>query len=167
MRMRERGFSLLYLMVTTTVAGIITAVAIPNLSSALQAHRLTAALRTTVGCIGVARSTAVTRNQQARISLSGDGTTLTVQVNSGGTWTSVGTPAVLEGGVTVSSVSPSGGLLFSGQGTVGSAVTVTVQNDVRRIPPGGRLATRRGGGLLNEARAGSERSKLHRGARRR
>jgi Tfp pilus assembly protein FimT len=117
-------------MVTTAVAGVLTTVAMPNLSSALQAHRLTASLRKTVGCIRVARSSAITRNQQARIDLSADSSTLTVQVNSGGTWTSVGTPAVLDSGVTVSSVSPSGGLVFTSQGTVANQVTVTVQNSV-------------------------------------
>jgi Tfp pilus assembly protein FimT len=118
------------MMVTTAVAGILTAAALPNLSSALQAHRLTASLRKTVGCIRVARSSAITRNQQSRITLSADGGTLTVEVNAGGSWTAVGTPAVLENGVTVSSVSPSGGLLFTSQGTIANPVTVTVQNTV-------------------------------------
>jgi type IV fimbrial biogenesis protein FimT len=130
MRRRERGFSLLDIMVTTAVAGTLTAVAMPNLSSALQSHRLTASLRKAVGCIRVARSAAITRNQQSRITLSADSRTLTVEVNSGGTWTSVGTPGVLDSGVTVSSVSPSGGLVFTGQGTVANQVTVTVQNAV-------------------------------------
>lgn len=130
MRKRERGFSLLDIMVTTAVAGVLTTVALPNLSSAMQSHRLTASLRKTVGCIRVARSSAITRNQQSRITLSADNATLTVEVNAGGTWTPVGTPAVLDSGVTVSSVSPSGGLVFTGQGTVANQVTVTVQNIV-------------------------------------
>jgi Tfp pilus assembly protein FimT len=117
-------------MVTTAVAGTLMTVAMPNFSSALQAHRLTASLRTTVGCIRVARSSAITRNQSSRITVSADGATLTVQVNNGGTWTSIGTPAVLDGGVTVSSVSPSGGLVFTSQGTVANQVTVTMQNTV-------------------------------------
>jgi Tfp pilus assembly protein FimT len=130
MRRRQEGFSLLDMMVTTAVMGVLTTVAIPNLSSALQAHRLTASLRKTVGGIRVARSSAITRNQQSRITLSADNATLTVEVNAGGTWTAVGTPAVLDSGVTVSSVSPSGGLVFTSQGTVANPVTVTVQNAV-------------------------------------
>jgi type IV fimbrial biogenesis protein FimT len=130
MRKRENGFSLLDMMATTAVAGILTTAALPNLSSALQAHRLTASLRETVGCIRVARSSAITRNQPSRITLGANGDTLTVEVNAGGTWTAVGTPAVLETGVTVSSVSPSGGLVFTSQGTVANQVTVTVQNAV-------------------------------------
>jgi type IV fimbrial biogenesis protein FimT len=130
MRRRERGFSLLDIMVTTAVAGVLTTVALPNLSSAMQSHRLTASLRKTVGCIRVARSSAITKNLPSRITVSGDGATLSVEVNSGGSWTSVGTPAVLDSGVTVSSVSPGGGLVFTGQGTVANQVTVTVQNSV-------------------------------------
>ena len=128
MRKHEKGFTILETMVTATVAGMLAAVTFPSLSTAMNGHRLTAALRTTVGCLRVARSQAITRNQQSRISLGNDGATLTVEVNTGGTWTSVGTPAVLDGGVAVSSVSPSDGLVFTGQGTVANQVTVTVQN---------------------------------------
>jgi len=130
MSRRQEGFSLLDMMVTTVVIGTLTTVALPNLSSALQAHRLTASLRKTVGCIRVARSSAITRNQQSRITLNANADTLTVEVNSGGTWSAVGTPAVLDSGVTVSSVSPSGGLVFTSQGTVANQVAVTVQNAV-------------------------------------
>ncbi len=128
MRERERGFSVLDTMVTAAVASVLAAATFPSLSSALQAHRLTASLRKTAGVIRVARSSAITRNQQSRILLSEDGATLTVQVNVGGTWTSIGTPAVLDRGVTVSSVTPTDGLAFTAQGTVASAVSVTVLN---------------------------------------
>jgi Tfp pilus assembly protein FimT len=128
MRERERGFSILDTMVTAAVASVLAAATFPSLSSGLQAHRLTASLRKTVGVIRVARSSAIARNQPSRILLSGDLRTLTVQVNVGGTWTSIGTPAVLDSGISLSSVTPTGGLAFTAQGTVASPVTVTVLN---------------------------------------
>jgi Tfp pilus assembly protein FimT len=126
MRKQESGFSILDTMVAAAITSVLAAATFPSLSSALQGHRLTAGLRKTVGCIRVARSSAITRNQPSRILLSADGSTLTVQVNAGGTWTSIGTPAVLDSGVTVSSVTPSNGLAFTSQGTVANQVTVTV-----------------------------------------
>src|SRR5262249_35024842 len=129
-RKAQRGFTLLETLVTAGIAGTLAAVTFPGMSSALNSHRLTAGLRSTVGSIRVARSAAVTRNVQSRVSVSGDGKTLTVQVDPSGTgtWVSIGTPLVLEGGVTVSSVSPANGLVFMPQGTVASAVTVTLSN---------------------------------------
>jgi type II secretion system GspH-like protein len=98
---------------------------------------LTAGLRGAVGSIRVARSTAVTRNEQARVFVSEDRTTLVVQGSRDGfaTVTSIGTPLVLDGGVTV--VSPDNILLtFTPNGTVANAVTVTLRNargDTRTI----------------------------------
>jgi hypothetical protein len=73
--------------------------------------------------------------------VSEDGSTLTVQVDPSGTntWVSIGTPLVLDGGVTVSSVSPANGLVFTPTGTVANAVTVTLRNargDTRNIAVG-------------------------------
>jgi hypothetical protein len=49
-------------------------------------------------------------------------------VNKGGTWTTVSTPLVLDAGITVDSVSPSGGLVFSTQGTLANPVVLTLRN---------------------------------------
>jgi Tfp pilus assembly protein FimT len=127
--------------VTASIASTLAAVTFPSMSSALNSHRLTAGLRGAVGSIRVARSSAVTRNAQSRVSVSEDGKTLTVQVDPSGTntWISIGTPLVLDGGVTVSSVSPTSGLLFTPQGTVANAVTVTLRNargDTRNVAVG-------------------------------
>lgn len=132
----ESGFTLFELLATATILSILAAVAFPSMSSALDAHRLTAGLRASVGCIRVARSSAISRNIPGRIVVSGDGTTLIPQVNRSGTWTTISTPLVLEGGVTVASVTPSGGLVFTAQGTLANPVTVTLQNsrgDTRQI----------------------------------
>jgi prepilin-type N-terminal cleavage/methylation domain-containing protein len=126
----QRGFTLLETLVTASIAGTLAAVTFPGMSSALNSHRLMAGLRGAVGSIRVARSSAVTRNVQSRISVSEDGKTLTVQVDPSGTntWVSIGTPLVLDGGVTVSSLAPANGLVFTPKGTVANAVTVTLQN---------------------------------------
>jgi len=137
MRNCQRGFSLLETLVVASIAGTLAAVTIPNLSGAVNAHRLQGGLRTTVGAIRVARSAAISRNIQGRVTVSDDGKTLTVEVNRPGTgWTTIGTARALDGGVSVSSVSPANGLLFNSQGTVTNAVTVTLQNargDTRQI----------------------------------
>ena len=135
MRNCQRGFSLLETLVVASIAGTLAAVTIPNLSGAVNAHRLQGGLRTTVGAVRVARSAAISRNIAGRLTVSDDGKTLTVEVDRPGTgWTAIGTPRVLDGGV--SWVSPTGGLSFSSQGTLANAVTVTLQNargDTRQI----------------------------------
>ncbi len=117
------------MVVTVSLGSMLAAAAIPNLGGAMSAHRLMSGLRETVSVIRQARSVAVSRNQLARVSVSG-GNTLTIEASSDGgtTWASVGEPQVLESGVTVSSVSPANGLRFTGTGTVASAVAVTVRN---------------------------------------
>jgi len=137
MRKCQRGFTLLETLVTAGIAGTLAAVTVPSLSAAVNAHRLNASLRSTVGTIRVTRSAAIARNVQGRVTVSGDGKTLTVEVNRLATgWTAIGTPRVLEGGVSVASVSPANGLVFSTQGTVANQVTVTLQNargDTRQL----------------------------------
>jgi prepilin-type N-terminal cleavage/methylation domain-containing protein len=138
----ENGFTLLETLVTAGIAGVLAAVTFPNVSAAMNSHRLMAGLRGTAGCIRTARSAAVMRHVQSQIVLSNGNTTLTVQVNdpvSG--WTSIGTPLVLDGGVTVSSVSPSDTLGFSNTGTAtngsGGVITLrTPRGDIRTIAVG-------------------------------
>jgi prepilin-type N-terminal cleavage/methylation domain-containing protein len=143
MRKNEKGFTLLETLVTAGIAGALAAATFPSVSSAMNSHRLMAGLRGTAGCIRAARSAAVMRNMQGQIVVSNDGTTLTVQVAPTGTttWTSIGTPLVLEGGLTVSSVSPSNGLLFTSTGAAsnntGAVVTLSnARGDTRTIAVG-------------------------------
>jgi type IV fimbrial biogenesis protein FimT len=133
MRNSQKGFTLLETLVTAGIAGMMAAITFPSLSSSLSAHRLMAGLRSTVGCIRVARSSAISRNKYSQVVVDGSATTLTVQVSPDATtWTSIGTPLVLDGGVTVSSVSPANGLGFKANGSINnassSAVTLTLQN---------------------------------------
>lgn len=134
---REAGFTILEALVTAGLCALLGAIAFPSLSSAVNAHRLTAGLRETVSTIRVARSTAVNRNQQARVVLANDGNTLDVEVSPDGvTWTSIGQPCVLADGVKVSAVSPTNGLRFASNGTLATTVTVTVRSargDTRQV----------------------------------
>jgi len=142
MRKNEKGFTLLETLVIAGIAGTLAAVTFPNMSTAMNSHRLMAGLRGTAGCIRAARSAAVMRHVQSQIVLTNGNTTLTVQVNdpvSG--WTSIGTPLVLEGGVTVSSVTPSTTLAFNNNGVAtnssGGVVTLqTARGDTRTIAVG-------------------------------
>jgi len=125
----EAGFSIFELLVVVIIFSVLATMAFPSLSTSLGAQRLTAGLRKSVNAIRVARSTAISRNVQARIVVSGDGKSLSVEANRPGVgWTSIGTPVVLDGGVTVSAVSPANGLLFTSEGRVAGTVTVTLQN---------------------------------------
>ncbi len=129
MRKREAGFTILEVIAVTGISGLLAAVSAPSLSSALNAHRLTAGLRTTTSAIRVARSTAVVRNRQARVVLTNDGRTINVEVSSDGTnWTAAGEPVALDGGVRINAVEPSSGLRFATNGTLAAPVTVTVRN---------------------------------------
>jgi prepilin-type N-terminal cleavage/methylation domain-containing protein len=135
----EDGFTLLEMLVVAGLVSVMALIAMPSISAALNAHRLTAGLRESAGAIRTARSAAISRNRQARIVVSADGRTLSVEADRPVVgWTAIGVPVVLEDGVSVSSVTPSNGLLFTGQGRVagGTAVTVTLQNgrgDTRQI----------------------------------
>ena len=125
----EAGFTIFEVLVAALIIGVLAAITTPSFSQAVSAHRLTAGLRKSVGAIRVARSAAISRNVQARVTVSDDGKTLSVEANRPAVgWTVVGVPVVLEGGVSVTNVAPANGLLFSGQGTVANSVTVTIQN---------------------------------------
>ena len=134
----EAGFTIFEVLVVALIISVLAAIGSPSISTTLNAHRLTAGLRASVGAIRTARSAAITRNVSARVTVSADGTTLSVEANRPSGWTVVGVPVVLEGGVSITTVAPANGLLFLGQGTVSglATVTVTLQNargDTRQI----------------------------------
>ncbi|MFV2033437.1 MAG: GspH/FimT family pseudopilin [Gammaproteobacteria bacterium] len=61
---KESGFTLLELMVTVAIAGIVMAFAVPSMESFIKNERLTTQINTLVGHLAYARSESVTRRQQ-------------------------------------------------------------------------------------------------------
>ena len=125
----QKGFTLFETLVAAGVTATLAAVTFPSLSAAVNIHRLTAGLRTTIGCIRAARSAAISRNADVRITVTG-GRTLTTEVHRAATdtWDTVGRTVALDGGTTISAVSPADGLVFHATGRVDSAVNITVNN---------------------------------------
>ena len=124
----QKGFTILEILVATSIFVALTAAAFPNMARSLRGHRLTAAARKTAGILRVARSTAITRNQQARITLSNGSQTLRVETAPTGstTWTATGSAVTFDNGVSVSSPTTSPIVTFENTGIVSSSVTVTV-----------------------------------------
>ena len=80
--MKQTGFTLIELMVTLVVLGIVLGIAIPNFRSVQQATRLTAQVNDLVSTLGYARVEALKRGARVTVCKSSDGSTCT----TGGSW---------------------------------------------------------------------------------
>lgn len=60
----NKGFTIIELLVTIAIAGILVAVAMPSFTSSIKSNRLTAINNDLVSALNLARSEAVKRNQQ-------------------------------------------------------------------------------------------------------
>lgn len=69
---KNSGFTLLELIITVALISIVTAFAIPSMTSFTQNDRLTTNINTLVGHLGLARSESVKRSQQVSICVSSD-----------------------------------------------------------------------------------------------
>jgi len=71
--MRERGFTLLELMMTVAVAAILVVVGIPGMRSLVQNNRAAAASNSLVSALNLARSEALKRGTSVSVCASSDG----------------------------------------------------------------------------------------------
>ena len=72
---KSSGFTLLELMITVGIIGIVMAIAIPSMRVFMQNDRLTTQINTLVGHLAYARNEAVLRSQQVNLCTSKDGET--------------------------------------------------------------------------------------------
>lgn len=70
---RSKGFTLLELIVTLTLAAIVLGVGVPSFHNLIQNQRLTAAINQLVGALALARSEAIKRGARVTLCKSGDG----------------------------------------------------------------------------------------------
>ncbi|HET7395984.1 MAG TPA: GspH/FimT family pseudopilin [Gammaproteobacteria bacterium] len=70
---RERGFTLLELLIALAVAGILVTVAIPDFTAMIRYNRAAAAVNTLTRALNFARDTAITRNRYVTLCRSNDG----------------------------------------------------------------------------------------------
>lgn len=80
------GFTLIELIITLTIAGILMAVAVPGLKSFVSSNRLTAQINDLIADINLARSEAIKRNTDAGVCVSSAGTSCTASGNWSNGW---------------------------------------------------------------------------------
>jgi type IV fimbrial biogenesis protein FimT len=78
---KNSGFTLLELLITLALIAIVTAIAVPSMTTFTQNDRLTTNINKLIGHLAYARSEAVKSSQQIAICVSNDGATCT-----GGAW---------------------------------------------------------------------------------
>jgi type IV fimbrial biogenesis protein FimT len=84
MRDVNAGFSLLELMVTIAVAGVLAAIAVPSLTTFIQNSRQTSEANSLVMALDYARSEAVKEDANVEVCASTDGATCSGNANPGG-----------------------------------------------------------------------------------
>ena len=83
---KSSGFTILELMLTVGIIGIVTAIAIPSMRVFMQNDRLTTQINTLVGHLAYARSEAVLRTQPVNLCTSSDGLTCSGAATWHGGW---------------------------------------------------------------------------------
>lgn len=126
----ERGFSLTELMVGLVVAGIIAIVAIPNFNKANKDQQLRSAASQIESSLRRARSQAVSRNIDVRVSVNPVTMTITRQADTDGdgTFETQSESADLPHGIALANVSFGGGntVIFNGRGRPDNAGSLAI-----------------------------------------
>jgi type IV fimbrial biogenesis protein FimT len=118
------GFTLIELMVTIAIAGIVMGLAIPSFNTAIRNNRLTTLNNDFVTSLSIARSEAVKRGQVVTICKSANGTTCVIDVVSNWAqgwivFTNANNNAVVDAGVDV---------VFRVQGPAQTQITMVGDN---------------------------------------
>ncbi|MFL9582443.1 GspH/FimT family pseudopilin [Stenotrophomonas sp. AB1(2024)] len=80
---RSNGFTLVELMITLVVVGVVAAIAFPNFQSLIRSSRVAAAHNELIGMVNLARNDAIRNNQGGVVCGSSDGATCNGQWGDG------------------------------------------------------------------------------------
>lgn len=83
---RTRGFTLIELMISVSVFGILAGVAAPSLSDLIEHTRASAAISSLTAHMALARTAAISRNRRAVLCPSNDGTQCRTDTDWSGGW---------------------------------------------------------------------------------
>ncbi len=143
------GFTLIELMVTLAVAGILAAIAAPSMTGLLNANRLSGAAGELTATLQLARAEAIRRNARVTVCASADGLTCSNTGNWArwiihGTDNATGTDEVIRdqtpsGSVQISG--PAAGIVFRPSGIIDAQTTVTACVPVSNPPQNRRVVT--------------------------
>ena len=162
------GFTLIELMVTMAVVGILAVVAVPAMTAMINGNRLAGTSGEMAASLQLARSEAMRRNSRVTICASADGATCT-NSSDWSSWIVMGRDNAADGGAgadevivarnaegTVQVSGPPGGIVFRPSGLINAEATVSLcaptealdenQRDITVMISGNITTTRSAGG---------------------